>query len=35
MGRESALWYFESVDLYDVLCPHKQEENPDPGPREA
>ncbi len=23
MGKESALWYFESVDLYDVLCPHK------------
>ncbi len=23
MGRESALWYFESVDLYDLLCPHK------------
>src|SRR5258708_23149844 len=23
MGKESALWYFESVDPYDVLCPHK------------
>lgn len=23
MGKESALWYFESVDLYDILCPHK------------
>jgi CRP/FNR family cyclic AMP-dependent transcriptional regulator len=23
MSRESALWYFESVDLYDILCPHK------------
>jgi CRP/FNR family cyclic AMP-dependent transcriptional regulator len=23
MARESALWYFESVDLYDILCPHK------------
>jgi len=23
MGQESALWYFESVNLYDVLCPHK------------
>ncbi len=23
MGKESALWYFESVDLYNVLCPHK------------
>ena len=23
MGKESALWYFESVDLYDTLCPHK------------
>ncbi len=23
MGKESALWYFECVDLYDVLCPHK------------
>ncbi|HQQ97303.1 MAG TPA: Crp/Fnr family transcriptional regulator [Cyclobacteriaceae bacterium] len=23
MGKETALWYFESVDLYDVLCPHK------------
>ena len=23
MGKESSLWYFESVNLYDVLCPHK------------
>ncbi len=23
MGKESALWYFESVNLYNVLCPHK------------
>ncbi len=23
MRKESALWYFESVDPYDVLCPHK------------
>jgi CRP-like cAMP-binding protein len=23
MERESALWYFESVNLYDMLCPHK------------
>ncbi len=23
MSKESALWYFESVDLYDMLCPHK------------
>jgi len=23
MSKESALWYFESVDLYDLLCPHK------------
>lgn len=23
MAKESALWYFESVDLYDILCPHK------------
>ena len=23
MSQESALWYFESVNLYDVLCPHK------------
>lgn len=23
MGKESALWYFESVNLYDMLCPHK------------
>lgn len=23
MGKESSLWYFESVNLYHVLCPHK------------
>lgn len=23
MASPSALWYFESVDLYDILCPHK------------
>lgn len=23
MGKESALWYLESVNLYDILCPHK------------
>src|SRR5882672_9892082 len=23
MSNSSALWYFESVDLYDTLCPHK------------
>jgi CRP/FNR family cyclic AMP-dependent transcriptional regulator len=23
MSNASALWYFESVNLYDVLCPHK------------
>lgn len=23
MGKESSLWYFESVNLYKVLCPHK------------
>jgi len=23
MSQESALWYFESTNLYDVLCPHK------------
>ena len=23
MGKEASLWYFESVNLYDVLCPHK------------
>lgn len=23
MERDSALWYFESVNLYDILCPHK------------
>lgn len=23
MSNASALWYFESVNLYDILCPHK------------
>ena len=23
MNRDSSLWYFENVDLYDLLCPHK------------
>ncbi len=23
MNKESDLWYFEKVDLYEVLCPHK------------
>ena len=23
MTNASALWYFESVNLYDILCPHK------------
>lgn len=23
MSKETALWYFESVNLYKVLCPHK------------
>jgi len=23
MSNAAALWYFESVNLYDVLCPHK------------
>ena len=23
MNRESNIWYFENVDLYDLLCPHK------------
>ena len=23
MGSESNLWYFENVDLYELLCPHK------------
>ncbi len=23
MKNASALWYFESVNLYDILCPHK------------
>jgi len=23
MNRDSNLWYFENVDLYDLLCPHK------------
>jgi len=23
MSRESKIWYFEKVDLYEILCPHK------------
>lgn len=23
MNRESGIWYFENVDLYEMLCPHK------------
>lgn len=23
MSNSAALWYFESVNLYDILCPHK------------
>jgi len=23
MSNSTALWYFESVNLYDILCPHK------------
>lgn len=23
MSKETALWYFESVNLYNILCPHK------------
>jgi len=23
MAKEAALWYFESVNLYNLLCPHK------------
>lgn len=23
MSREASLWYFESVNMYDILCPHK------------
>ncbi|MFZ6001334.1 MAG: Crp/Fnr family transcriptional regulator [Bacteroidota bacterium] len=23
MSREASLWYFESSNLYDILCPHK------------
>lgn len=23
MAREAALWFFESVNLYQILCPHK------------
>lgn len=29
MGKESALWYFESINLYDILCPHKVKGMPD------
>ena len=23
MSKESSIWYFESVNLYEILCPHK------------
>jgi len=23
MSKETSLWYFENVDLYELLCPHK------------
>lgn len=23
MSKEASLWYFESVNMYDILCPHK------------
>jgi len=23
MDQENSIWYFENVDLYDLLCPHK------------
>lgn len=26
MAKESALWYFESVNLFHILCPHKTKE---------
>ncbi len=29
MGQESALWYLESVNLFNLLCPHKVKEMPD------
>lgn len=29
MSKETALWYFESVNLYNVLCPHKVKTMPD------
>jgi CRP/FNR family transcriptional regulator, cyclic AMP receptor protein len=29
MAKESALWYFESVNLYNVLCPHKVKAMPE------
>lgn len=29
MSKETALWYFESVNLYDVLCPHKVKTMPE------
>ncbi|MCU0420055.1 MAG: Crp/Fnr family transcriptional regulator [Cyclobacteriaceae bacterium] len=29
MIREAALWYFESVNLYNTLCPHKVKKIPE------
>ena len=29
MSNPSALWFFESVDLYDILCPHKVKAMPE------
>lgn len=29
MNREAALWYFESVNLYNTLCPHKVKKIPE------
>ena len=23
MSEKSNIWYFEQVDLYEILCPHK------------
>lgn len=29
MAREAALWFFESVNLYQILCPHKVKTMPE------
>lgn len=29
MAREAALWFFESVNLYQILCPHKVKKMPE------